>query len=253
MQLSISQDNYFFDPVTRTKYEFYDPRNRDIEFIAQLNESITIKVAGSHILSTKMGLGFHYNGELYIIDDKNQESLVHAAYIINNNYDQVLETDNYKGRNSRRLIFRTIMESLDDKDFMIKYGLTDIKITYDSLNITMSFNLGESNGSIEIRTISNMVNSNCRRRDSSLPFLPYKRGIDKFNAYYISIYQQENGTVADATHKEKYKEFIEDLCSLMNSKVSKVLSNINDECLEDGQYNFKVDHLDIEDRVLRCE
>ena len=196
MVIRVDRENYFVDSNTKDRLEEYDPFSENLEFRFKTEVGVLF-VNADKIKVTSLGICFEYNGNTYIIDDGHQYSLKFVAYITNKNPENDI--------NIRKDIFSRIKTALKEEFPESNFYISDL--TTKSNNLVCSFRSSSAEGKIVFQTISNLVNTNKARREYSLPYYPYIRGMDKYNSYYMSIWSDKPVDGSD---------FINELTSKMN-------------------------------------
>jgi len=227
--IRVDSNNYFYDASTNTRLEEYDPFNENLYFNMKTADGYHLQVDQEKIKVNKFGICFDYNGKTFVIDDNHQQVLSYAAYIINNKYSDKIEQDSSKGLYDRDNISKILYSALTSQFKDCSISNIDTK----SLNYYTNLRLGETEDKLCFQTISNVVNTNKLRRDLGLPYYPYIRGIDRYNAYYMTIWSN------DGSFKENisYDIFLNELIEKMNVSTQ--------------EYQFSTKILQVSSRIIR--
>ena len=228
--IRVDQNNYFYDSRTNTRLEEYDPFNENLCFKFKTADGYYLQVDHEKIKVNKFGICFDYNGKTFVIDDNHQQVLSYVAYIINDQYTNKIEQDTSRGLYNRDAIFKILHDALTSEFKDCSISNIDTK----SLNYYINFRLGETEGKLCFQTISNVVNVNKLRWDLNLPYYPYIRGIDRYNAYYMTIWNNDNGSLRD---NMSYDIFLNELIEKMNASTQ--------------EYQFSTKILQVNSRIIR--
>lgn len=131
---------------------------------------------------------FDYNGTRYIIDDGNQNYLIRAGYFVINNFDKI----RYSGGTSKGIRFKNnVIKELYDNilDYSNEFEFYNIK--YDQHYVSMMYKTDRFIYTISVDDIESLVRKNNIRKDKELPFYPFKKEMDNYMTFYISIFCQE--------------------------------------------------------------
>lgn len=208
--------NYLVDKSTNTLVPKYDPNNKDLELVIQLDDS-TLIVSADKIL-TEYGdqVVVRYNDDLFIIDDGYQPTLTKAGYIVFQNYDSEMVLDKFQGQT----ILDEINRKAEDAIMTIiertqEYSYIDDNIQTNSYE----FNHNGFKYTVRIDSVTKIVSKNQLRKDNSLPFYPFDKRMDKYGTIYCSIFAQKIDP--EANLQEKYEvanNFIKNLLVEMGSE-----------------------------------
>lgn len=236
VKTGIEEKSYFFDSKSGHRVSHYNPHQNNINFRFNIGNGLDLIVSGSNIKTSKAGIYFEYKGEYVFIDDGAQSELEYVAYIINGAYDEKIETDVSKGIIAKSYIFDTITKAMNEKYSHIK--VSNIENINQNLTADLLFTRSGLEALVEFKTISNIVNTNKLRKDLGLQFYPYIKGIDKYNAYYMSIFTKPNSGVDCRTREEELDMFFISFMNYMNE-------------LSNPEYNFRGKTMPVRNRILR--
>lgn len=235
--IKVNKRSYFYDKNTGEPVKF-DPSNLDIEFKYQ-DSGYTIHVSNQNINIGKP-LGIYFvdpSGEPIAIDDGYQQELVYCGYLINGLYDQIQEQDQTRGIKTRENICTILSDTIQK---YIQSGTTiKLEDTIEKVNNNISCKFSTPDGytgTIEFKTISNIVNQNKFRREFDLQFYPYLKYMDKYNSYYISIFIDNNG--------EEYKGDT----IIFDAFVDELLKMLKED---QDEFNFHVKTMPIKQRIIK--
>ena len=200
------KDNYLIDSETKLIVDRYDPDNKNLQLVLQLEDS-TLRVDSSKIV-TEFGnqIAVQHNDNKYIIDDGYQNILTKAGYIVYKNYDDEYIYDRNQGIKTRDYILKEISKSLYDiaNNYQDIIGKMDENESSEN-NIVIGDKYAPYKVSIVTDTVSSIVTKNQLRKDNSLPFYPFNKTMDKYGTIYISIFTQKNRRMSDEEKNIKYQ------------------------------------------------
>lgn len=198
--------------------EKFNPLDKDLQFKFKLGNAQTMCVPSDIIKINQGGyIYFDYNDTKYIINDGYQNNLIRSGYIVMNNYDIINIEDRKEGiklrDNNIDLIFDALKEynSNNDNKVIIKQETID--------SITMILIKDGVRFSIYINTINAIVGKNQKRKNISLPYYPFQKGMDKYGCLYISVFAQKLVSLDPSLEHKKYsngQEIIESIIKIIN-------------------------------------
>ena len=198
-------DNYLIDSSTNEIVDKYDPNNKDLQLCLTLDDSI-LRVESSKII-TEYGnqLVVQYNDDKFIIDDGYQNILTKAGYIVYKNYDEENLFDKQLGVKTKEFIIKSVNDSIAN----ISDKYIETIGTISSIGGDNEFELvGDAapyKFNIVFDTISDIVKKNQLRKDNSLPFYPFAKGMDKFGTLYVSIFAEMLRKLSEEEMNIKYQ------------------------------------------------
>lgn len=217
--ININKDATLISKETGDALDRFDP-NIESEFHISLKDGSVIIVPSYKVLRQVSGAYyFDYLDDRYFINDEYQVSIIRAGYLIRDNYGKEQIKDKNEGlaiRNSIRNDIMTVAKDLDpDLDLEVAPNgtivLTGMKSDY---TFKICFN-----------TITEIVDNNQQRKLNDMPFYPFLKGIDKFGAYYISIFAGKNDNEHDEDFGTKF-EIGELFINTLMAKLRKLNSDV---------------------------
>lgn len=198
------KNNYLIDSSTNSIVDKYDPENKNLQLRIDLDDNELIVDSYKIIIEYGNQLVVQYNDDKFIIDDGYQNILTKAGYIVYKNYDEDNIYDKQIGIKTRDLIFKNVETSIMN----IAENYNDIIGNIQSIGDDEYIIDGESASykiTIVFDTIASVVDKNQLRKDNSLPFYPFSKGMDKFGTIYVSIFAEMQRKLSEEEVNIKYQ------------------------------------------------
>ena len=210
--------NYFYDKRTNDVLERYDPENKDLVFVTEMNDGSVLHVDQTSIQNDYGLVYFDYLDNRYIIDDGFQNTLIRAGYIVGDDYDKKFFTNIEEGLEYSEKMRNTIYYTLMGESYV--GNISDLETS--SKELKFCFYKSVYKYTVVIETNKSVVDKNTKRKFKSLPFYPFSKNMDSFGTWYISVFCQKVEDVEFDSVKYQYAEnFIHELIDKINENNSK--------------------------------
>lgn len=229
---------YLVDTTTDEVVYRYDP-NKSLEFRMEMDDGSMVRVNSSNIHEKYGGqIVFNMDDNTYVLDDGFQDVLTSAGYIVYANFDTEQETNKDAGFAAREAIYSDILSCLnkirDEEENL------DMEFTrHAGKNIEFAFRKGGFDFTVYIDTVNNIVTKNQERKLNGLAFYPFDKSVDKYNAYYVSIFAKRIDE--HSNNGEKY--------NLADAFIADLIQHLNESDNMPLDYHYK--SLNIKRRILK--
>lgn len=212
--IKTGKSNFFRNKNTGEIIYEYDPQNEDLEMVIKMDDGSTLVIDSSEIKVEYGGqISFEYDGNKYSIDDGYRDILIHAGYIVMDDYDVCNQLDKDLGAEIRKHLLdvaKSALNVMEDSEV-----LSDRE---ESKGNTIIFHYAGFKFTVSIDFINTIVNKNQERKINKLPYYPFTKGMDKYGTLYLSIFcKRENPKISANKKYDVSTNFVENLIDEMNN------------------------------------